>query len=129
MVILLNVRAVVVDLCTVIFGILQRFYPAAVCTLIFRPPLLVSGGYNNINGHSDFSRGVINGQIIGVSVLVQTAEYRDQLRQVVELGKAGLGAVACPLGNEFVKMISLIFLNLTNRLKRNLPEPRVCIYP
>lgn len=81
MVILLNVRAVVVDLCTVIFGILQRFYPAAVCTLIFRPPLLVSGGYNNINGHSDFSRGVINGQIIGVSVLVQTAEYRDQLRR------------------------------------------------
>lgn len=33
------------------------------------------------------------------------------------------------IGNEFVKMISLIFLNLTNRLKRNLPEPRVCIYP
>lgn len=33
------------------------------------------------------------------------------------------------VGNEFVKMISLIFLNLTNRLKRNLPEPRVCIYP
>lgn len=32
-------------------------------------------------------------------------------------------------GNEFVKMISLIFLNLTNRLKRNLLEPRVCIYP
>lgn len=37
--------------------------------------------------------------------------------------------VAGPFGNEFVKMISLIFLNLTNRLKRNLPEPRVCIYP
>jgi len=33
------------------------------------------------------------------------------------------------IGNEFVKMISLIFLNLTNRLKRNLLEPRVCIYP
>ena len=37
--------------------------------------------------------------------------------------------VICSFGNEFVKMISLIFLNLTNRLKRNLPEPRVCIYP
>ena len=79
--ILLNVRAVVVDLCTVIPGIPQRFYPAAVCTLIFRPPLLVSGGDNNINGHADFSRGVVNRQIIGVSVLVQTAEDRDQLRR------------------------------------------------
>lgn len=39
------------------------------------------------------------------------------------------GEMFSTLGNEFVKMISLIFLNLTNRLKRNLPEPRVCIYP
>ena len=81
MVILLNVRAVVVDLCTVISGIPQRFYPAAVCTLIFRPPLLVSGGDNNINGHADFSRGVVNRQIIGVSVLVQTAELQRSARR------------------------------------------------
>ena len=39
-----------------------------------------------------------------------------------------LGMISA-FGNEFVKMISLIFLNLTNRLKRNLLEPRVCIYP
>ena len=56
-------------------------------------------------------------------------EYAHQFGQVIKLGKAGLGPVAGALGNEFVKMISLIFLNLTNRLKRNLPEPRVCIYP
>jgi len=54
--------------------------------------------------------------------------------------KAGRGADAAveyiaaqlasgAIGNEFVKMISLIFLNLINRLKRNLLEPRVCIYP
>lgn len=94
--ILLNVRAVVVDLCTVISGIPQRFYPAAVCTLIFRPPLLVSGGDNNINGHADFSRGVVNRQIIGVSVLVQTAEYRDQLRrcdQHMILGHEAVGEI------------------------------------
>ena len=40
-----------------------------------------------------------------------------------------LNALVDTVGNEFVKMISLIFLNLTNRLKRNLLEPRVCIYP
>ena len=56
-------------------------------------------------------------------------EYAHQFGQVIKLGKAGLGPVAGALGNEFVKMISLIFLNLTNRLKRNLLEPRVCIYP
>ena len=56
-------------------------------------------------------------------------EGSHQLRQVIKLGKPGFCPVACALGNEFVKMISLIFLNLTNRLKRNLPEPRVCIYP
>ena len=33
-------------------------------------------------------------------------EYRAQLRQVVELGKAGLGSVARPLGEQFVKTIS-----------------------
>ena len=56
-------------------------------------------------------------------------EQRHKLRQVEELGEAGSCAISRALGNEFVKMISLIFLNLTNRLKRNLPEPRVCIYP
>ena len=56
-------------------------------------------------------------------------EHIHQFRQVEELRKSGSGTIAGSLGNEFVKMISLIFLNLTNRLKRNLPEPRVCIYP
>ena len=39
-------------------------------------------------------------------------EYGDQLRQVVELGKAGLGTVARPLGVEFVKILFVDFLNL-----------------
>ena len=38
-------------------------------------------------------------------------EYGDQLRQVVELGKASLGAVTCPLGVEFVKILFVDFLN------------------
>ncbi|MEQ2927324.1 hypothetical protein AAAV48_00005, partial [Agathobaculum butyriciproducens] len=44
----------------------------------------------------------------------------NQFRQIAELCKARFRAVTGSLGNEFVKMISLIFLNLTNRLKRNL---------
>ena len=48
---------------------------------------------------------------------------------VEELRKTSACTVSGAFGNEFVKMISLIFLNLTNRLKRNLLEPRVCIYP
>lgn len=50
---------------------------------------------------------------------------------VLGLNNGGVGNLntVITIGNEFVKMISLIFLNLTNRLKRNLPEPRVCIYP
>ena len=55
-------------------------------------------------------------------------EYRDQLRQVVELGKAGLGSVARPLGNEFVKMIFANFLNSNSYLLKNLPTSRVCIF-
>lgn len=50
---------------------------------------------------------------------------------VLGLNNGGVGNLntVITIGNEFVKMISLIFLNLTNRLKRNLLEPRVCIYP
>ena len=54
-------------------------------------------------------------------------EYGDQLRQVVELGKAGLGSVARPLGNEFVKMIFVSFLNSNIYPLKNLPTSRVCI--
>ena len=54
-------------------------------------------------------------------------EYRDQLRQVVELGKAGLGTVARPLGNEFVKMIFVSFLNSNIYPLKNLLTSRVCI--
>jgi hypothetical protein len=54
-------------------------------------------------------------------------EYGDQLRQVVELGKASLGAVTCPLGNEFVKMIFVSFLNSNIYPLKNLPTSRVCI--
>ena len=57
---------------------------------------------------------------------------KKSLSDLVRRSLAGFAAgvmVAASIGNEFVKMISLIFLNLTNRLKRNLPEPRVCIYP
>ena len=56
-------------------------------------------------------------------------KHTHQFGQVIKLRKSGFRAVAFAFGNEFVKMISLIFLNLTNRLKRNLLEPRVCIYP
>ena len=56
-------------------------------------------------------------------------KHTHQFGQVIKFCKSCFGAVACAFGNEFVKMISLIFLNLTNRQKRNLPEPRVCIYP
>ena len=56
-------------------------------------------------------------------------EQIHQFGQVEKLCKARPCPVAGALGNEFVKMISLIFLNLINRLKRNLLEPRVCIYP
>ncbi|EEF93022.1 hypothetical protein CATMIT_02330 [Catenibacterium mitsuokai DSM 15897] len=57
------------------------------------------------------------------------SEHLHKLWQVIKFCKSRLSTVVRTLGNEFVKMISLIFLNLTNRLKRNLPEPRVCIYP
>ena len=68
-------------------------------------------------------------QLVGSFDVRHFFEQVHQLWQVKELGKPCSCPVAGAFGNEFVKMISLIFLNLTNRLKRNLPEPRVCIYP
>lgn len=68
-------------------------------------------------------------KLIGGFDVSNFAEQVHQLREIEKLGEAGARPVAGAFGNEFVKMISLIFLNLTNRLKRNLLEPRVCIYP
>ena len=68
-------------------------------------------------------------QLVGSLNIGYFFEQVHQLRQIKELAESRSCPVAGAFGNEFVKMISLIFLNLTNRLKRNLPEPRVCIYP
>ena len=68
-------------------------------------------------------------QLVGGLDVRHFFEQVHQLRQIKELAESRSCPVAGAFGNEFVKMISLIFLNLTNRLKRNLPEPRVCIYP
>jgi hypothetical protein len=68
-------------------------------------------------------------QLVGGLDVRHFFEQVHQLWQVEKLGESGARPIAGSLGNEFVKMISLIFLNLTNRLKRNLLEPRVCIYP
>ena len=55
-------------------------------------------------------------------------EYGDQLRQVVELGKAGLGPITRPLGNEFVKMIFVSFLNSNIYLLKKRLTSRVGIF-
>ena len=54
-------------------------------------------------------------------------EYAHQLRQVIKLGEARLGPVAGSLGNEFVKMISVSFLNSNIYPLKNLLTSRVCI--
>ena len=49
--------------------------------LILRPPLLVGRRNDNVNGHTNLGRRIINRQIIGLAIFIQTAEHRDQLRR------------------------------------------------
>ena len=55
-------------------------------------------------------------------------EYAHQLRQVIKLGKPRLGPVTGALGNEFVKMIFVSFLNSNIYPLKNLLTSRVGIF-
>ena len=54
-------------------------------------------------------------------------EHRHEFWEVVEPGEPGLGPVAGALGNEFVKMIFVSFLNSNIYPLKKLPTSRVCI--
>ncbi|MFZ2729356.1 MAG: hypothetical protein WAZ24_03160, partial [Blautia wexlerae] len=54
-------------------------------------------------------------------------ESGHQFRQVKKLGKPGLGTETAALGNEFVKMIFVSFLNSNIYPLKNLLTSRVCI--
>ena len=55
-------------------------------------------------------------------------EHSHQLREVMEFGKPGLGPVAGALGNEFVKMIFVSFLNSNIYLLKKRLTSRVGIF-
>ena len=67
-------------------------------------------------------------QLVGSLDVRHFFEQVHQLRQVEKLGESGARPIAGSLGNEFVKMIFVSFLNSNIYPLKNLPTSRVCIF-
>ena len=67
-------------------------------------------------------------ELIGGFDVRHLFEKVHQFREIEKLGEAGACPVAGALGNEFVKMIFVSFLNSNIYPLKNLPTSRVCIF-
>ena len=106
----------------------QVAVPVFSCFILVNHDQCVTGKVvDEAGGGVDYQAGAADDEHIRRLDVRHIFEHGDQLRQVVELGKASLGPIARPLGNEFVKMIFVSFLNSNIYPLKNLLTSRVCI--